>query len=107
MKDSFANGSVFQKSVEVTRFRLNDGTIRVKCLETLSQMMSYQKIGGKIGCPKPKHDDLVMALMVGIQMAKVVSAKQKKKEVTKAPKFSLEWWASRDETRGQTKRLGW
>jgi len=27
MKDSFANGSVFQKSVEVTPFRLNDASI--------------------------------------------------------------------------------
>lgn len=63
------------KSVMVTETRelITNNQITIYSNELLDQLMGYVKLpNGKLGCKPPQHDDLVIAFMIAIQMAKQI-----------------------------------
>lgn len=73
---------------------IKEDIIKLSDAQTVGQLMSYQELpDGRLGCPRPKHDDLVTALAIAYQMASRAYYQTNHKRITSPPEGSVEWWA--------------
>lgn len=78
------------------RDAVNNREIMLNSLRTISQLDVYRQLpNGKLGAPDGKHDDLVMALGIALQMARV-SPKyltDRNQRTQKGDYGTIGWWA--------------
>lgn len=74
------------------RALIKAGEIELNNLETIGQFGKYKKFSdGRMGVNAPSHDDLAVATMIAVQMARQIHIQiDREKNTTK--KFSLKWW---------------
>jgi hypothetical protein len=70
---------------------LEEGNILIKTKKVLTQCKTFVTIKGKPQAAPGKHDDLVIAAMIGRQMASAAHINKPLISPTKAPKWSVEW----------------
>ena len=72
----------------------------------LEQMRSFVKLpSGKLAAAKGKHDDLVLALMIAVQMARKVTVNRDNALKTSPPKGSLDYLVKQMEQRRKRLRM--
>lgn len=72
----------------------------------LEQMRSFVKLpSGKLAAAKGKHDDLVLALMIAVQMARKVTVNRDNTLKTSPPKGSLDYLVKQMEQRRKRLRM--
>lgn len=70
---------------------LNNGDIFIKSKKLLSQLISFVMINGKAQAEPGKHDDLVIAAMIAVQMVRQAHIPREPIKPKTPPKFSFEW----------------
>jgi hypothetical protein len=93
-----------QIMIRDAQIAIDNNSLLVNSTELLKQMKTFVKSekNDKIQAAPGKHDDLVIALLIALQMAKLVSFKPKAPRPSKAPKYSFDWWM--DQATGKNKR---
>jgi hypothetical protein len=81
------------RSLMIDDFTVNleEGNILIKTKKVLTQCKTFVTIKGKPQAAPGKHDDLVIAAMIGRQMASAAHINKPLIAPTKAPKWSVEW----------------
>jgi len=70
---------------------LNSGNILIKSKKLLTQCKSFVMIKGKAQASPGQHDDLVIAAMIAVQMARQAYIPRESVAPKNPPKFSFEW----------------
>jgi len=70
---------------------LNSGNILIKSKKLLTQLKSFVMISGKAQAAPGRHDDLVFAAMIAVQMARQAYIPRPEVTPKKAPRFSFNW----------------
>lgn len=74
---------------------LNSGNILIKSKKLLTQLKSFVMIKGKAQASPGRHDDLVFAAMIAVQMARQAHIPREPITPRKAPRFSFNWHMER------------
>lgn len=90
------NRATKPKLIQDLREALTEDWIIFRDRETLEEMMAYAENDGEFGAPQGKHDDLVMALGLALQMAlqaHLAFEPEPFSTATPPPPGSFEWYA--------------
>lgn len=83
---------------------LEEGQVLIKSRNLLTQCKHFVMLKGKAQAAPGKHDDLVIAAMIGRQMAATAHIYKPAPKPMKAPKWSIEWHMNRmKQSEGQRK----
>lgn len=86
--------------IEDLNMLLKSNGINIYNTEILEQLRSFIKHkNGKLAAATGKHDDLVLALMIAVQMARNIQIQRDEKKVKTVLKGSLDWHMRRMEQR--------
>lgn len=84
-----------QNMIDAFTVLIEEGNILIRSKKLLTQMKSFVIINGKAQASAGKHDDLVIAAMIAVQMSRQAHIPQQAIVPQKAPKWSVDWHLQR------------